>query len=129
MKRSLVALHEKCKELNVTELAMPRIGCGLDKLDWHKVKSMLEDIFYDGFAIKIYNLEKVSSNLPVFIELYVYCFLFLSHTLNALMINIFYLFICLSRYFPSASTKVLMASSMLILFYCYYRFSPDFRTS
>ncbi|XP_046752685.1 uncharacterized protein LOC124415963 isoform X2 [Diprion similis] len=64
LKRSLHALHAKCKELNVTDLAMPRIGCGLDRLSWDQVKPMIEEIFADGFNIKIYNLEKDYQETP-----------------------------------------------------------------
>ncbi|XP_012252869.2 uncharacterized protein LOC105684241 isoform X3 [Athalia rosae] len=60
LERSLHALHKKCKELNVTELAMPRIGCGLDRLDWKIVKNKLEKIFADGFTIRVYNLERTA---------------------------------------------------------------------
>ncbi|XP_046464850.1 uncharacterized protein [Neodiprion pinetum] len=64
LKRSLLALRAKCKELNVSEIAMPRIGCGLDRLDWDKVKDMLEEIFANGFSIKIYNLQKPIHKSP-----------------------------------------------------------------
>ena len=29
------------------KLAMPRIGCGLDKLEWSKVKAIIEEVFAD----------------------------------------------------------------------------------
>ena len=29
------------------KLAMPRIGCGLDKLEWSKVKTIIEEVFAD----------------------------------------------------------------------------------
>ena len=32
---------------NVAKLAMPLIGCGLDKLEWSKVSKMIKDIFED----------------------------------------------------------------------------------
>ena len=41
---------------NITKLAMPRIGCGLDKLDWSIVKNLISDVFknYNGdISIKI----------------------------------------------------------------------------
>jgi len=34
-------------EDGITKLAMPYIGCGLDKLEWDIVKEMIEDIFDD----------------------------------------------------------------------------------
>ena len=32
-------------DFGVTKVAMPLIGCGLDRLEWSKVKNILEDIF------------------------------------------------------------------------------------
>lgn len=34
------------------KIVMPRIGCGLDKLDWNKVKQIIEEIF-EGFDITV----------------------------------------------------------------------------
>ena len=34
------------------KIVMPKIGCGLDRLDWNKVKPMIEKIF-DGFDIVV----------------------------------------------------------------------------
>jgi hypothetical protein len=31
----------------ITHIAMPRIGCGLDKLEWSKVREIIKDIFKD----------------------------------------------------------------------------------
>lgn len=39
------ALKCASKELNTNKIVMPKIGCGLDKLDWNKVKPMIESIF------------------------------------------------------------------------------------
>lgn len=36
------------------KLVMPKIGCGLDKLSWNKVKSMIEEIFKDYDVIVCY---------------------------------------------------------------------------
>lgn len=36
-----------CKKYNITKLGMPKIGCGLDRLQWEKVKAMIEDKFKD----------------------------------------------------------------------------------
>ena len=33
--------------LNIKLLAMPKIGCGLDRLQWDKVKFMIEETFVD----------------------------------------------------------------------------------
>lgn len=36
-----------CKESGITKVAMPRIGCGLDRLNWDDVLPMIEDVFED----------------------------------------------------------------------------------
>lgn len=36
-----------CRENKIKYLAMPKIGCGLDKLEWKKVKKMIQDRFKD----------------------------------------------------------------------------------
>ena len=45
LKRSLIYLTEMSSFSGRNKLAMPRIGCGLDKLEWCKVKSILEEVF------------------------------------------------------------------------------------
>lgn len=47
-------------EHNVCKLAIPRIGCGLDRLEWDKVRAMIECIF-NGKPVEIvvYNLNEV----------------------------------------------------------------------
>jgi len=43
-------------------IAMPKIGCGLDKLDWSKVRSIIEDIFEDvDCEIVVMYLEEKST--------------------------------------------------------------------
>lgn len=36
----------------VSKLAIPQIGCGIDKLEWSKVKQLLHDVF-EGEAVEI----------------------------------------------------------------------------
>lgn len=36
-----------CKEFNIKYLAIPKIGCGLDKLQWGKVREIIEQEFKD----------------------------------------------------------------------------------
>ena len=52
LKSSLVKLCKECTTRGIHELAMPQIGCGLDQLDWPKVRDMIKDIFAD-YEIKI----------------------------------------------------------------------------
>ncbi len=44
---SLLEMKEMIMYKGVKYLAMPRIGSGLDKLSWPKVKSLIEEIFSD----------------------------------------------------------------------------------
>lgn len=46
---TLVSMRDQCEELDINKLAMPRIGCGLDKLQWDGgVRDMIEDVFGDS---------------------------------------------------------------------------------
>ena len=57
LENSLKDMATSCKLLNVKILVMPRIACGLDKLNWKKVKLILEDIFKDlDITIYVYVL-------------------------------------------------------------------------
>ena len=41
-------LYEEVLSYGITvKLAMPRIGCGLDRLQWNKVKAIIEEVFAD----------------------------------------------------------------------------------
>lgn len=44
-KEVIVSLDDRYGEL--VKLAMPKIGCGLDKLSWDKVKAIIEEVFAD----------------------------------------------------------------------------------
>lgn len=44
----LIELKKKCIEDEVRELAMPRIGAGLDRLDWEVVKKEVNKVFIDS---------------------------------------------------------------------------------
>ena len=59
LRKALVDLKELCGEnwLNIKTLVMPKIGCGLDKLQWKNVKKMIKEIFEDtDVAIEVYYL-------------------------------------------------------------------------
>lgn len=42
---TLVDMREQCLDFNITKIAMPIIGCGLDRLEWDKVKDVIDDVF------------------------------------------------------------------------------------
>ncbi|KAG5873427.1 hypothetical protein JTB14_001148 [Gonioctena quinquepunctata] len=43
----LVGMKKKIVENKVTKLAIPQIGCGLDKMNWNTIKNMITYIFND----------------------------------------------------------------------------------
>ncbi len=45
LRQSLDSLREQAAERNLKKLAMPKIGCGLDKLKWEDVSAAIKDIF------------------------------------------------------------------------------------
>jgi len=57
---SLKKMRDHCVEHDVKCLAMPRIGCGLDRLDWKDVKPKIEEVFSGlDINIAIYNYNQV----------------------------------------------------------------------
>ncbi|KAG5880494.1 hypothetical protein JTB14_010086 [Gonioctena quinquepunctata] len=42
---SLIKLRNFIQELNIKKFAIPRLGCGLDKLRWKQVENMVYSIF------------------------------------------------------------------------------------
>lgn len=44
---TLVDMREQCVNQGITKVAMPTIGCGLDRLQWTEVRKILEDVFAD----------------------------------------------------------------------------------
>ena len=45
LRASLLALRARCVRDGVTRLAVPRLGCGLDRLAWSDVRALLLDVF------------------------------------------------------------------------------------
>ncbi len=51
-------LYQSCIALGITKLAMPKIGCGLDRLDWAQVRAVLQEVFKDSeIHIRVYSLN------------------------------------------------------------------------
>ena len=44
---TLINMRDQILEKGITKLAMPRIGCGLDRLEWDRVKELIECVFED----------------------------------------------------------------------------------
>ena len=47
LQSSLDEMKRLCQEVGVEKIAMPKIGCGLDRLHWGRVKTMIQDTFKD----------------------------------------------------------------------------------
>lgn len=45
--KTLVTMKNYCLKNNIKKLAMPTIGCGIDRLEWNKVKEIIEKVFSD----------------------------------------------------------------------------------
>ena len=45
LKSCLIKLKRHCMTNNITKLAIPKIGCGLDKLNWYDVEQLINTIF------------------------------------------------------------------------------------
>jgi hypothetical protein len=64
----LKSLLVKMKAMNLTKLGIPKIGCGLDGLDWTQVKQLIANIFAGSrISITVCNPSKVSvGNYQIF---------------------------------------------------------------
>ena len=47
MRASLEKMKEQALEMNIDKIAMPLIGCGLDRLHWANVSYIIKEIFAD----------------------------------------------------------------------------------
>lgn len=57
---SLCRMREHIRKHDVSKVAMPRVGCGLDRLEWIYVKQMLEYVFKDvDVEIVVCNFQQV----------------------------------------------------------------------
>ncbi|KAF3697137.1 O-acetyl-ADP-ribose deacetylase 1 [Channa argus] len=57
LRLSLEDMKSHCVENGVTRMSMPRIGCGLDRLEWRVVSAILEQVFkHTRISITVYSL-------------------------------------------------------------------------
>lgn len=49
---TLLDMRVQCEDLDISKLAVPLLGCGLDRLNWEQVKDVIEDVF-DSTDIEI----------------------------------------------------------------------------
>lgn len=63
MEQALCSLLIEMNKLNIKKLGIPKIGCGLDGLDWDNVKLLIKHIFAgSGIQIIVCIPSKVSFN-------------------------------------------------------------------
>lgn len=48
MKQALERMREICVEKSIKKLAMPKVGSGIDKLEWNKVRDIIHEVFSDS---------------------------------------------------------------------------------
>ncbi|XP_078110142.1 ADP-ribose glycohydrolase OARD1 isoform X2 [Sander vitreus] len=59
LRQSLEDMKSHCAANGVTRISMPRIGCGLDRLQWSKVSEILEQVFkHTDISITVYSLPE-----------------------------------------------------------------------
>ena len=46
--KAVKEMRTQCDELRVKKLVMPKIGCGLDRLNWEDVQAIIEKTFADS---------------------------------------------------------------------------------
>lgn len=45
--KSLISFRHVVREKGYTHVAIPEIGCGLDRLKWHEVRDRIQEVFKD----------------------------------------------------------------------------------
>lgn len=59
LNKCLVELKNQCQTGRIEILALPKLGCGLDLLDFPKVKGLIEKVFADGDTqVIVFSLPK-----------------------------------------------------------------------
>ncbi|XP_015228945.1 PREDICTED: O-acetyl-ADP-ribose deacetylase 1 [Cyprinodon variegatus] len=59
LRKSLEDMKSHCLQNNVKRISMPRIGCGLDRLQWNRVAEILIQVFeHTDISITVYSLPK-----------------------------------------------------------------------
>lgn len=47
LRQALTVMKKQCVSQGIYKIAMPKIGCGLDRLQWEKVSKIVQEIFND----------------------------------------------------------------------------------
>ncbi|XP_014879305.1 O-acetyl-ADP-ribose deacetylase 1-like isoform X2 [Poecilia latipinna] len=66
LRQSLEDMKSHCFQNGVNRISIPRIGCGLDQLQWSKVSKILEQVFKEtNISITVYSLPCVGLKLQM----------------------------------------------------------------
>ena len=58
LRRSLEAMRSHAAQNSVKEIAMPKIGCGLDGLQWNAVRTLVKNVFLnEDVRLTVYTLD------------------------------------------------------------------------
>ena len=59
LRQSLEAMTEHANKYKVTHISMPKAGCGLDRLEWHKVERLIKEICAQSYlTISVYDQNR-----------------------------------------------------------------------
>ena len=59
LRQSLEAMTNHANKHKVTQISMPKAGCGLDRKEWHKVECLIKEICAQSKPnITVYDLDK-----------------------------------------------------------------------
>ncbi|XP_072356207.1 ADP-ribose glycohydrolase OARD1-like isoform X3 [Scyliorhinus torazame] len=57
LQSSLRVMKDHCLSSGVSSISMPKIGCGLDNLEWDKVSAIIQEVFKDtNTTVTVYSL-------------------------------------------------------------------------
>lgn len=48
LRSALYDMKEQMEELAITKVAIPKLGCSHDKMDWDRVREIIEEVFEDA---------------------------------------------------------------------------------
>ena len=64
---SLQKMRRHCEKNGIKNLSMPRIGCGLDRLEWDDVKKAIEEAFRGlDITITVHDYNPVSAIIQIY---------------------------------------------------------------
>ena len=68
IRTALMSLHDMVKAYGIKKMAMPQIGCGLDRMDWNNVREIIQHIFQDiqDLEILVCRKQKSCDNVATF---------------------------------------------------------------